>query len=385
MTDLAVQKRIQLARNEARLLYNEVKTARSYIMDTTLREVARPMARIPAYNSLQLYHTLRGHQDKVAQIKWSTDSGRIVLASQDGFVIMWDPVTGLKKNAIVLENPWVLTCLVLGSGRLVASGGLDNACTIYLVGNSEAFSHDSALAMYGSLHTVEAVLKAHTAYISDCEFLSEALVVTGSGDMSCCQWDLATGTKVRDFVDHLGDVLCLSKGTPQVFVSGSSDGYVKVWDVRQRAPTQNFFVSNSDVNCLRLTADDYGFVTGLDDGMVRMFDLRLDCEINRYSLQLQLHQQYEYADSPGRYSSSSLDLMYNAPGVILVDVSVSGRLLYACYSNYGCVVWDALKSEAVGSVGQNTHSNVINQVRVAPDGIGLCTASWDSTINVWAT
>lgn len=424
-----IQQKIQIARSEARSLYYEVENIRKTIQDSTLSEMSKNIAKLPTNNDLKLYNTLKGHQDKIAQVRWSKDSSKLLSASQDGYMIIWDPVSGLKKQALTLENPWVLTCAYSPNGKLIASGGLDNACTIYKIkqdpfddisnsSSSKVGSSDESYPMYGNFyHNVKSIFKSHTAYISDCDFIDDNTIVTGSGDMSCCLWDITKGEKIRDFVDHLGDVLCLSvnsnnstSNSDHIFISGSSDGYAKVWDLRQKSPAQNFFISNSDINCIKQSHDGNSFITGSDDGMIRYLDLRSDCEIDNYSLQgkmksynSQIFDSRSYSNADDKfipsseqsptsfYNKSSLNdrpgsvlSTYDTPGVISLDFSNSGRLIYSCYSNYGCMIWDTFKNEIIGSVGANTHSNIINQVKVSPDGIGLCTASWDSTIKIWS-
>jgi len=63
-----------------------------------------------------------------------------------------------------------------------------------------------------------------------------------------------------------------------------------------------------------------------------------------------------------------------------VDLSLSGRLLFAGYSDYCLNVWDTLKSVRVGIF--YAHENRISAVQVSPDGAELATASWDSNIKV---
>lgn len=401
----SVVTRIAAARTEARRLYAEVERVKGLTQDATLAQTSVSVAGIPKNDSsLKLYSTLKGHHDKVARVRWSSDLARILLASQDGYMIVWDAVTGFKKNAISLDNPWVLTCAYSPSGRLVASAGLDNACTLYKV-QQDPFDRQQepaeSVQMHGSFQQqVRVVFKGHHAYISECDFMDDNTVLTASGDMKCIQWDVVKASRSRSFVDHVGDVLCMDvgpKGGPFGFVSGSSDGYAKSWDHRDPRPSLSFFVSNSDVNCVRHFPDGQLFATGSDDGIVRLFDVRADCELALYLLLAHVMLAYPAPDrilpasallplyKSNESTISSLQSEYDAPGVNSVDFSHLGRLLYACYADYGCLVWDTLKNEMLGSIGRGSHSNKISQVAVSPDGVGVCTASWDATVKVWST
>ena len=55
----------------------------------------------------------------------------LVSASQDGKLIVWDSYSTNKVHAIPLRSSWVMTCAYAPSGSFVASGGLDNICSIY--------------------------------------------------------------------------------------------------------------------------------------------------------------------------------------------------------------------------------------------------------------
>lgn len=439
-TDSLTQQ-ITKERVKTKALYEEIFNIKKRTQDTTIQMVSKNVTHIPINTcKLTLYNTLMGHQNKISKLCWSADSSRILSASFDGYMIIWDAITGYKKHAIQLENPYVLTCSYSENEKLVASGGLDNNCTIYKIKpdttnfpvlEERALINSNSYQMQGSFYqSVQSVLKGHTAYISECEFLGNNSIVTASGDMTCVLWDLNKGAKSREFIEHTGDVLCLDIFPKNIlsdnlFISGGSDGVVKIWDLRSQKPTQSFGVTNTDVTSVKVFPDSNAIAAGCDAGLIRLFDLRSDCELSHYSLAHQVRSNPDlhllnsltassnagnnkkskhhngYARSGSFFNSNNLinnaasnmngdqysilssHSVIENQGVFSLDFGKSGRFLYACYSENGCVVWDTLKNEIIGTLG-NEHVNKINKVAVSPDGIGIATGSWDSTIKVWS-
>jgi WD40 repeat protein len=78
----------------------------------------------------------------------------------------------------------------------VASGGLDNICSVFNL--SKLDSNNGAPAVE---------LNGHNGHLSSCRFLSYQQILTSSGDKTCMLWDVETGTCVSTFAEHSGDVL----------------------------------------------------------------------------------------------------------------------------------------------------------------------------------
>jgi guanine nucleotide-binding protein G(I)/G(S)/G(T) subunit beta-1 len=69
-------------------------------------------------------------------------------------------------------------------------------------------------------------------------------------------------------------------------------------------------------------------------------------------------------------------------GITSVAFSLSGRYLFAGYDDFMVHVWDTLKGEQAFTL--QGHTNRVSCLSVAPDGMALCTGSWDSTLKIWA-
>lgn len=112
-----------------------------------------------------------------------------------------------------------------------------------------------------------------------------------------------------------------------------------------------------DVN--RFFPNGLSFVTGSDDASCRLFDIRAHKELQQYT-----HDSI-------------------LCGITSVALSVSGRYLFAGYEDFHCHVWDTLKGERIGTL--KGHENRVSCLGVSPDGMALCTGSWDKLLRVRST
>lgn len=142
---------------------------------------------------------------KVYSLDWTAEKNRIVSASQDGRLIVWNALTSQKTHAIKLPCAWVMTCAFSPSGHSVACGGLDSVCSIFNL-NSPT-DRDCNLS-------VSRMLSGHKGYVSSCQFVpdEDAHLITGSGDQTCVLWDITTGLRTSVFggefqSGHTSDVL----------------------------------------------------------------------------------------------------------------------------------------------------------------------------------
>lgn len=138
-------------------------------------------------------------------LDWTPEKNRIVSASQDGRLIVWNALTSQKTHAIKLPCAWVMTCAFSPSGQSVACGGLDSVCSI--------FNLSSPLDKDGNI-PVSRMLSGHKGYVSCCQYVpdDDTRLITGSGDQTCVLWDITTGLRTSVFggefqSGHTSDVL----------------------------------------------------------------------------------------------------------------------------------------------------------------------------------
>jgi len=303
--------------------------------------------------TLQQRRILKGHFGKIYSAHWAADSRRLVSASQDGKLIIWNAFTTNKEHAIGLRSSWVMTCAYSPDGGMVAAGGLDNIVSIYkLSADKRAMSNEKPAAE----------LSQHEGYLSCCRFIDNQQIISSSGDSTCILWDISRSAPKMVFTDHSQDVMSVSlmPGNPNIFASGSCDALGKIWDVRQpgKKAALTFKGHESDVNSVSFLSDGTAFATGSDDSSCALWDLRAAAQVNRYA-------------SPKVLC-----------GVTSVTFSGSGRLLFASYDEQIVYVWDTLYAHNFTRL--EGHEERVSCVTVSPDGQALCTASWDTTMKIWA-
>ena len=138
-------------------------------------------------------------------LDWTPERNRLVSASQDGRLIVWNALTSQKTHAIKLPCAWVMTCAFSPTGQSVACGGLDSVCSI--------FNLNSTTDKDGNL-PVSRMLSGHKGYVSSCQYVpdQDTHLITSSGDQTCVLWDITTGLRTSVFggefqSGHTADVL----------------------------------------------------------------------------------------------------------------------------------------------------------------------------------
>lgn len=314
--------------------------------DTTLVDASGDISIEPKCR-LQTRRTLKGHLAKIYALNWCADNQHLVSAAHDGKLIVWHAQSTNKVHAIGLESVWVMTCGYSPSGSLVASGGLDNACSIF---NLRQLENNQPTAQ----------LNAHNGFLSCVRFESDTSVLTASGDGTCIKWDVNTQQKVVEFIGHTGDVICLALSPDRnTFISGGCDWNAKLWDIRTGKAVTTFRGHDGDINSCAFFPSGTAFATGSDDAHVFLWDIRSGQDVQRYK-----------SDS----SPSS--------GITSIDFSLSGKYLFSGYDDFQTRVWDTCKREVVSVLA--AHTNRVSCLGVPPSGEAVCTGSWDANLKIYA-
>lgn len=334
-------------RKELEQLLNKIKEAQQKLADVTLDSACSELADAPKVR-LTTKKLLKGHINKVNSVHYSGDSRHCVTGSLDGKLIIWDTYTGNKVQVIPLRSSWVMSVAFSPSGNFVACGGMDNMCTVYDVNNRDSTG----------VAKVVRELAGYEGFLSSCRFLDDKNILTGSGDMKICVWDLESGKRTTDFEAHNGDVVSISLSPDgNSYITGSVDKTCKLWDIRDQKPKQTFFGHEADVNSVCFHPSGQAFATASEDKSARMFDIRSDQQLVNYQ-------------SPSANS-----------GFTSCGLSLSGRILLCGSDDNNIYMWDTLKNTHNGTL--SGHENRVTSLSVASNGIAVASCSWDQHVRVW--
>ena len=220
----------------------------------------------------------------------SLDNRSIVSFGHEGFMILWDIESERKRLAVRLESRFITTCSYCNIDddntykTLIACGGLDNTCYVYDISNIDGLQINGNVCLVASL-------KQHSAEISAIKPLSDFKILTASADSKCILWDIDKSQPIQLFTsDSCSDFTTMEIiNTPNnavTFMTGSVDGFVRIYDLRQKSHVLKFAngTNGNEVNIIKAFKNNTSFVTGSEDGIIRFYDFRSFQQLNYYDM-----------------------------------------------------------------------------------------------------
>ncbi|KAF2859362.1 putative U5 snRNP complex subunit [Piedraia hortae CBS 480.64] len=148
------------------------------------------------------------------------------------------------------------------SGEQIASGAMDR--DVFLWHASGECSN------YG-------VLRGHKGAVLDLQWSRDGQILySASADTHIANWDAGTGQRIRQHAGHTEVVNCVdvAKRGEEFLVSGSDDGYLCLWDPRQKIAVENID-TDFPVTAVALAEAGHELYSGGIDNVVKVWDIRM--------------------------------------------------------------------------------------------------------------
>jgi WD40 repeat protein/nucleoside phosphorylase len=283
--------------------------------------------------------TIIGHRGPVNACAMTADGQRVVSASDDKTLRIWDLRTGQLVAALEGHGSSVTACAVSGNGRRVISASRDWTLGVWDLETGRALAR----------------LKGHWSPVWACGLTADgrrAVSIAEDGILKV--WDLETAQALSTLegLDGWGKAFALTADGRRV-VCGSREGTLGVWDLRTGTAMSTLEGHEGPITACAVTGDGR-VVSASRDGTLRIWELRT----GRCLAKLEGHE---------------------GP-VTACAVTGNGRVISA--SEDGTLgLWDLDTGHALATLGG--HGRLVTSCAVTADGKWLVSASADKTLKVW--
>lgn len=231
-----------------------------------------------------LLRSLTGHNGKITAIAMTADGRRLVSASEDQTLRVWELSTSSPPGS-VLSDPGELhtllghtsqvnTVAVTADGRLAISGSSEKSLKVWdLERGMELCS------LHGHADTVEKVVITPEG----------RRVVSASGDKTIRVWDIESGEQLHNLhgSQHIITNLMLAPDGHRIISSSFEDQTIKIWDIpfylypglKYNAPRRPLLCHTDSVNALAVTPDGRQLVSASSDATLKLWDLASGTEL----------------------------------------------------------------------------------------------------------
>jgi WD40 repeat protein len=290
-----------------------------------------------------LERMLQDHTDDVVAVAVTADGKRIVSASEDRTVRVWNLASGRLERTVEGHTGWVMAVAVTPDGKRIVSASYDRTVRVWNLASGR----------------LERTLEGHTGGVMAVAVTADGQrIVSGSIDYTVRVWNLASGRLERTLEGHTDPVMAVAvTADGQRIVSGSSGGSdrtVRVWDLAS-GRLERTLEGHTGILAVAVTADGQRIVSRSDDCIVRVWDL-----------------------ASGRLERTLGG--HNDP-VMAVAVTADGQRIVCGSANDTVQVWDLASGRLERTLAG--HIGGVSAVAVTADGQRIVSGSRDHTVRVW--
>lgn len=253
----------------------------------------------------------QGHFDSMNALAYSPDGSRIVTASEDGKIKIWDIVSGFCLATFDEHQSSVTGVAFAKRGQVMFSSSLD--------GTVRAWD----LIRFRNFRTFTSTSRIQFSSVAVDP--SGEIVAAGSLDNFDIQiWSVQTSQLLDQLSGHEGPISYLSFGSEAnaKLASASWDKTVRVWDIFGRSQASEPFDLTSECLALSMRPDSKEFAVSTMDGKISFFDIesgRMIREIDgRKDILQGRYKEDEFASANSKRGKHFTTIAYSFDGLTLI-------------------------------------------------------------------
>ena len=305
---------------------------RRLLKEAAARTLLRPrrvrMSRIGG----PLIRTLEGHTSGITAVA-VLDTQRVVSASKDHTLRVWDVVSGEMLRTLKGHTFPVVAVAVLGDRRVVSAS--------YKTLNVWGIESGEMLR----------TLQGHTSGVTAVAVLDARRVVSASDDQTLRVWDVESGDTLCTLEGHTASVEAVAVLDAQRVVSASKDRTLRVWDVKSGDTLRTLEGHTFSVTAVAVL-DARRVVSASNDRTLRVWDVE---------------------------SGNTLRTLKGQPTQVHAVAVLDAQRVISASDDKALLVWDVESSEMLRTL--QGHTSFVTAVTVL--GCHVVSASSDHTLRVW--
>ena len=203
-------------------------------MDNAVLIWANPPAAMPV-------KTLAGHTRWVRDLAYTTDGTRIVTASDDRSVRVWNVADGKVLHILSGHTDWIMSLAVRADGRYAASA-----------------SYDQTIRVWDLDRGVEAKqFSTKGQLVTDLVWTADGMTLVSVGlDRTVRVWNPVDGQQLKELPGHTDQLHCLAvHPAGQVLATAGADRVVQLWNITTGEKLKPLEGSTTWVHGLTWSAD----------------------------------------------------------------------------------------------------------------------------------